>query len=132
MARPTKLTKALIAKAKEYQSNWAKIDGSVIPTKEGLALYLGIARSQIYEWAELKTPLALEFQDIFESTMAQQGRTLAGHGLDGTFNSTITKLMLSKHGYVEKVQQEVEHTGNVQFINDVPRPDNADSDAALS
>ena len=33
--------------------------------------------------------------------MDNQGRTLLNNGLDGTFNPTIAKLVLSKHGYTD-------------------------------
>ncbi len=39
--------------------------------------------------------------------LARQKRTLINKGLTGVFNATIVKLMLSKHGYSEKVDQTV-------------------------
>src|SRR5262249_28803941 len=72
---------------------------------EGLAVALGIARSTVYLWAD-KHP---EFSDILELLLSQQAAQLIQNGLSGRYNSTITKLMLTKHGYSDK--QEVEHKG---------------------
>ena len=74
-----------------------------IPTIEGLAVYLKVSRSTIYDWKE-KFP---EFSDILEQLLAIQGERLLSNGLSGTYNAKIAQLMLSKHGYVEK--QEVDN-----------------------
>lgn len=104
--RPTKLTREVVDKAAEYLRDCI----GKIPTKEGLALYLDVRRSTVYEWAELKTPLGLAFSDIFEKIMAEQGERLIQGGLMGRFNPTIAKMMLTRHDYVEK--QAVDHTTN--------------------
>ncbi|WP_298585140.1 terminase small subunit [uncultured Kocuria sp.] len=111
MARPTKLTKDLVEKANKYLSTCL----GVLPTKEGLALYLGVHRSTVYEWKDLDTPLGREFSDIFEEIMAEQAVRLINGGLYNRFNSTITKLMLVKHDYVDK--QETDH-----HIKEMPAP----------
>lgn len=124
--RPTKLTKALVEKAKEYEKDWRTIDGGPVPTKEGMSLHLDVARSTLYLWQDEDTPLGKEFSDIFERTMAKQGRTLVAHGLDGKFNPAITKMMLSKHDYVEKQQTDITSDGKaigpvlVKFVGDTP------------
>lgn len=104
--RPTKLTRELVDKAAEYLSNCI----GKLPTKEGLALYLDVNRSTIYEWAALETPLGKEFSYIFEKIMAEQGERLIQGSLMGRFNPTISKMMLTRHDYVEK--QAVDHTTN--------------------
>jgi hypothetical protein len=132
MARPTKLTKALIAKAKKY--NYVD-DGDAIPTVEGFALYLGINRDTVYSWRELpqakgdalqvalaefleKQKLHQEFSDIVNDLLASQSRLLIHNGLVGNFNANITKLILSgKHGYVEQTKQDLTTNGK-----DLPTP----------
>jgi hypothetical protein len=69
-----------------------------LPTVEGLAVHLCVARSTIYEWAKTYP----EFSDILEALLAAQGSQLIQNGLKGEYNSTITKLMLTKHGYKDK------------------------------
>src|SRR5882672_7876419 len=80
-----------------------------LPTIEGLAVHLCVARSTLYEWADPKGSFYHEeFSDIFEQLKAAQASMLIQNGLKNEYNSTITKLMLTKHGYVDK--QEL--TGN--------------------
>ncbi|MFP5263733.1 MAG: terminase small subunit [Blastocatellia bacterium] len=103
--RPTEYGPRIIKQAQEYLKKYREFD-EVIPTIEGLSVYLGIRRSTIYDWASQEDKK--EFSDILESILSMQGKTLVAKGLSGDFNSTITKLMLSKHGYRES--QEIDHT----------------------
>ena len=41
--------------------------------------------------------------------MKKQEKDLINKGLTGDFNSTITKLILTKHGYSDK--QDIDHSG---------------------
>lgn len=119
MARPTKLTNELLTKAAAY--DFVKLKHAV-PTIEGLALYIDVSRETIYAWRELNTPLATQFSDIVNKLMETQALELVNNGLRGRFNAKIVNMMLSKHGYVEKTEQGVSHSGAVSFVNDVPRP----------
>lgn len=69
-----------------------------LPTIEGLAVHLCVARATLYVWADTYP----EFSDIFEQLKSAQASQLLQNGLVGTYNSTITKLMLTKHGYTDK------------------------------
>lgn len=89
-----------------------------LPTIEGLALYLGIARDTVYEWEKEHK----EFSDIIGVLRSQQANMLINNGLSGNYNPTIAKVLLSKHGYVEKQEVDNTHKGSVSFINDMPRP----------
>ena len=64
-----------------------------LPTVEGLAVHLSVGRTTIYEWRK-EHP---EFANILEQLLSLQASMLIQNGLKGEFNSTITKLMLSKH-----------------------------------
>jgi hypothetical protein len=103
--RPSKYTEELLAAAREYTATCSE-RGEVIPSIEGFALHIGISRETVYAW--LKDEEKAEFSDIVERILLLQARTLANNGLTGVFNSSITKLILSKHGYSDK--QEVDHT----------------------
>jgi hypothetical protein len=110
----------MIARARKYDKGT-----DAVPTIEGLALHLGVARSSCYLWAEVpsepdegadlaewqrRRQLHQHFSDIVNDLLAQQAKLLINNGLKGKFNANITKLILSgKHGYVEKVSNE--HTG---------------------
>jgi hypothetical protein len=101
--RPTKLTDALIEKAAKYATKDYMLQSEVIPTIEGLAVYLDVSRSTIYNW---KTENR-DFLDILDGLMAMQAKELFSNGLRGDFNPTITKLILTKHGYSDRVEQDV-------------------------
>lgn len=71
---------------------------SLLPTVEGLAVQLQVARSTIYKWADDHPA----FSGILELLLSQQAARLIQNGVTGAYNSTITKLMLTKHGYSDK------------------------------
>ena len=104
--RPTKLTPELIEKAKQYIDGGYSID-ELVPTIAGLACYIDIRRSTIYEWAKIDE----SFSDILEKIMAKQENGLLKGGLAGDYNSTIAKLMLTKHGYSDKQETAVTGAG---------------------
>ncbi|WP_284256391.1 DNA-packaging protein [Proteus mirabilis] len=131
---PSKLTNELIAKAKEYlYGGYKENEGQVIPSIAGLACYLGIARSTVYEYGKQDNDLGREFSDTLDGIMAFQEMKLINSGLAGDFNATITKLMLANHGYSEK--QEVDHQSSDGSMSQKPTvirlvgvsPDGADS-----
>lgn len=95
--RPTVYSKELVDKAQEYLDNLP--EDEVIHSIEGLSLYIGLARSVVYEW--LKRDDREDFKDIVNKILAKQGKTLINKGLDNKFNSRITTVLLSKHDYRE-------------------------------
>lgn len=97
MARPIEYNAKEIAKGlAAYVS--AAHKQKYLPTIEGLAVHLKVARDTLYDWAS-KYP---EFSDILEQLKAAQATQLIQNGLVGNYNSTITKLMLTKHGYTDR------------------------------
>lgn len=126
--RPSKLTPALIKQAEKYLVD---CDGErkPLPTVEGLALRLNIARETVYDWSrtveddEEADELRAAFSDIVSDLKSAQAEKLMQHSLTNRYNATIAKLILSgKHGYVEKSEVDQNVNGNVSFVNDVPRP----------
>jgi len=97
--RPTKYTKEILKKAKDYVENFEKY-GDVIPTVEGLALLLKVHRDTIYEWKKNHP----EFSDMLEQLINQQTKILINAGLLGKVNVAIAKLLLAKQGYSEKME----------------------------
>ena len=75
-----------------------------LPSIEGLAFYLCIARVTVYDW-EKRYP---EFAALVDQIRNIQADRLINNGLSGDYNSTIAKVILTKHGYVDKT--ETEHT----------------------
>lgn len=97
--RPTKYTPELLKKAKKYLNDYEHHKAK-FPSHIGLALYLNIGTSTLYEWAEQKNKKP--FTDILEEITQKQHQMLIGGGISGEFNSNITKLVLGKHGYHDK------------------------------
>ena len=74
-----------------------------IPTIEGLAVYLGVSKQSVYVWRN-KYP---EFDEVVEKLLAVQADLLINNGLSGDYNPTISKVLLTKHGYREGMEQTV-------------------------
>jgi hypothetical protein len=51
--------------------------------------------------------------------MAKQERELLNGSLKGDYNATISKLMLTKHGYSDKVESEISGPGGGPMVNEV-------------
>jgi len=105
VGRPTDYTPELLEKAKGYVNGKWRSAGDMIPSHAGLADYLGKGRRLLYSWAEQEDKQ--EFKHMLDDCMHKQERELVNKGLDGTFNSNITKLVLSKHGYADKTSTEL-------------------------
>lgn len=98
--RPTDYNEEIIAKTRAYLE--CLPEDEAIPSISGLSMFLGIARSTIYEWIGIHQ----EFSDITEQILSSQEKSLINKGLKGEFNSTIVKLILGKHGYSDKAEVE--------------------------
>lgn len=94
--RPTDYTPELLEKARAYEQG----EHATIPSIAGLAVHLDISRETCHVWA--KDESKTEFSDIYRRILTKQESTLLNKGLDGTFNPTITKLILTKHNYTDK------------------------------
>lgn len=68
-----------------------------LPTIEGLALFLKIATSTVYEWEKIHPA----FSEVISELRQEQADRLINMGLSGDYNPVITKVLLTKHGYVE-------------------------------
>lgn len=105
IGRPTKYSKAILAKANDYLANYKTVYGDEIPSVVGLSLVLDIRRNTLYDWASQGDKE--EFSNILEKINEKQHQVLISNGLNGSFNAQITKLVLGKHGYHDK--QETDH-----------------------
>ncbi len=121
--RPSKYTPELVEKARRYVSGGYAEVGDVVPQLAGLACELGIRRETIHAW--VKEPDKEEFSHIVAECLSAQERKLFNGSLSGDLNPAISKLMLTKHGYSERVQQEhtgegggpIEHDWTVRLVN---------------
>lgn len=109
MGAPTKYNEELLEKAKQYLHVYEGL-GDVLPTIEGLALYLDISRETLYRWCgeEGKS----DFNDTVKKISLNQKSVLINKGLSSKFNSKITQLLLgANHSVIEKQQTEVSGPG---------------------
>ena len=83
-----------------------------LPTIEWLAKYIWVCRANIYKW-KWEHP---EFSDILDEILEEQADRLINMGLSWDYNSTITKLLLMKHWYVEKTETEMNWNLNISNI----------------
>jgi len=103
MARPTKYSKEMVDKSYKYIDTYGEY-GDMIPSIEGLAEVLGLHRDTLYDWAKQESK---EFSDILGKLLQKQQKVLINNGLSNTFNSAITKLVLGKHGFHDKMEQDI-------------------------
>lgn len=57
----------------------------------------------MYEWARQNN----EFSDILNGIAVVQEMLLINGGLSGDFNSAITKMMMTKHSYSDKIESNL-------------------------
>lgn len=104
--RPTDLDEDVVNQVWEYLETYRK-HGDIVPTIEGLACFIKCSVSAIYQWESRESENGSQFKEAVNAVRASQGKELLNGGLDGSLNSGITKLILTKHGYSDKTQQEV-------------------------
>lgn len=107
MARPTLYTKKLVEEAWKYVNGGWQEAGDPVPSVAGLACEIGIRRETCHAWAKDENK---EFSNILGEIAAIQERSLLRGGLQGDFNPSITKMMMTKHGYSDRVEQD--HTSS--------------------
>lgn len=110
--RPSIYTPELLERARDYVLNYADY-GDQIPSIAGLACELSISRETCHTWA--KDEDKPEFSDIVRDISQAQERRLLNGGLSGDFNPSIAKLVMTKHGYTDKI--ETEHSGSINFTD---------------
>ncbi len=118
---PTKYTPEMIEKAQDYADNFTEAPyNELIPSIAGLALALGLSRSTVYDWSNQKEKTEISY--IVKQLMQKQEILLFSAGLTGNYNASITKLMLTKHGYNDKVDTDVTSGGKEISNNFIIQP----------
>lgn len=113
--RPTKYNAKILEKSIEYLQNcideyeefhktrgeksdtYERINKINFPSIEGLARYLNLNTETLQEWNK-RHP---EFSVFIRQLKDEQVKRLVNGGLSGQYSPVITKLLLSKHGYSE-------------------------------
>lgn len=106
--RPTKFTPDLVLLAESYINDWKATEKKLVPTIEGLAMALGVAKKTLFRWEaepleDHEDPeLYKRYCHCLDNVRHLQADLLIHGSLDGKMNSTISKLLLSNLGYREK------------------------------
>lgn len=116
LGRPSLLDAEMLEKAKRYMNDGFKEFGNIVPSSAGLACYLGVGKSTVYDWAKktddnLKLPFRRDFSETLDAIQAKQEMLLINGGLSQVYSGTITKLMLANHGYSDKVESDITSNG---------------------
>lgn len=132
--RPTLLTPELIERAKGYLPTCIDVPyldekgnetGKVkckLPSIEGLACFLDVSRESLYEWDRGTEELNIQFSDILGRVRREQASRILSNSMGGQYNSTIAKLVLHKHGYIDEKHQDIT-SGNkpIPILGDLPK-----------
>ena len=93
---PTKYTRNMPAQALEYLETYKDM-GEEVPTRAGLAMYLGINKNTVAVWCDEKGKET--FSSVVNMIDKAQELELVTGALNGRYNAKIAALMLAKHGY---------------------------------
>lgn len=115
IGRPTKYNDEMQAKAERYAFEWQEI-GDVIPSRVGLCCWLSICKQTSYEWE-----IHPQFLDTLRTIDTLQEYIALNKGVTGEFNSNLTKLILSNHGYSDKQQTDITSSGQSLLPNKIER-----------
>lgn len=102
--RPTVYSDEILKKARGYLTSFKEM-GDVVPSIAGLACVLNVTRETCRAWGI--DPEKAEFSGILDELAQKQERELLNNGLAGNFNAPITKMMLTKHGYSDKIENDL-------------------------
>lgn len=106
--RPSKYNDDILIKTQDYIEHY-KNHGDEIPSVVGLAAVLGVGKSTIYDWSDQEDKA--KFSDMLDKLQSKQHQVLINNGLNGEFNAAITKLVLTKHGYHDRVDSDITTKG---------------------
>jgi hypothetical protein len=102
--RPSNYTPEIVEKAWAYANGGWREANDPVPSLAGLACDINLHRETLRLWAKDEKN---EFFGILNKIAQEQERNLVRGGLGGVFNAAITKMMLTKHGYSDKVEQDL-------------------------
>lgn len=109
--RPSKYSEEILEKCREYLKDYEST-GDVIPSHIGMFLFINVGKTTAYNWADQSSEVYQPaFRDILAKCMDMQHQVLINKGLSNEHNAAITKLVLGKHGYHDKVDTDVTTKG---------------------
>ena len=117
--RPSKYCDEIVQLSRQYVDCYSE-EGDAIPHYPGLAKYLrkhghSVTTETLYQWS--KDDRKREFSYIIKSLLDNQCGSLLNNGLTGAHNAQIAKLILSKHGYTDKIESDNRITVTVHRVD---------------
>lgn len=85
-----------------------------LPSIEGLSRFIKISVSTIQEWQKLYPEFSLVIRDL----LAKQAEVLLNKGLSGDYSAVIAKVLLTKHGYREGIENSGKDGGAIEVTID--------------
>lgn len=116
--RPSEYTPEIVKKAWAYANGGWQEAGDPVPSVAGLACEINLSRETLRLWAKSEDN---EFFGILNKIAQEQERNLVRGGLGGEFNAAITKMMMTKHGYSDKIENEVSGPGGGPIVQKIER-----------
>lgn len=104
--RPSSYREEVIGKVSDFANKQLKLGN--LPTRAGLANYIGITKDTLIRWGN-------DHKQLFDALMAfdqLQEDEIWQKALRGEYNSNIAKLLLYNHGYSDK--SEIKQDLNVK------------------
>lgn len=101
--RPSKYNETTLEIAEDYLHNYEAY-GCAFPSIIGLSLALDVHRDTVHAWGNDEDKP--EFSDILEKINKLQQQVAWQKGLTGEYNANLVKLLLGKHGYSDKIEQD--------------------------
>lgn len=101
---PTTYSQEIMDKTYDYIDNFDTKYNQAIPSVAGLSRVIGKCRYTIYQWARHEEK---EMKDALEALSAKQEEILLTKGLTNDFNPSVTKMCLTRHGYTDRVKNEL-------------------------
>jgi DNA-binding XRE family transcriptional regulator len=106
--RPSKYTPELVAKAKHYLENWHTPEiGDVIPMLCSLACYIDVDKKTLERWEKEEGDEKQEICLVCARVRELQEKVLINKGLSRVSDASLSKLLLMKHGYSDRIEQDV-------------------------
>ena len=112
----TTLNEDVLKKAQSFLDGEWKDYMDLFPTIEALSIHLDKSKKTIERWAysthdhEIKKDERhAKFAEIVDRIRALQALKLIKNGLNNSYNPFIAKLLLTKHGYSDKIETENRH-----------------------
>lgn len=113
--RPSSYTDDVPQKVAEFVK--LELEAKNLPTRAGLANYIGITKETLIRWGEQNKQLS----DALSAFDQLQENEVWQRALRGEYNSNIAKLLLYNHGYSERSETKTETTLKIEELDDEAR-----------